>query len=109
MAAHQQQLAALAVANEVRLSNVAFVRRVRTLSMSDAVDLVAGHLESPDLGGSTVGAMPIVRLLLAIPRFGPDRVNRMTRTAGITFNNRRARDLTDRQREHLIRQLRGDQ
>ena len=91
-----QSLAALEVANRTRRES-ADVRR----------EIAAGLSIEEALADPRSGAMPIGRLLRAIPRYGEMKTARLMRQVGVT-STKRVRDLTDRQRHELVLRLEFD-
>jgi len=102
-----QRELALLKANEVRLANCELRRSIHAASFAVALELVADLLDQDDLTELPAGALPIRRLLLAVPKFGEQRMVRYLRTAGLFTGDRRVRDLTDRQRRVLAELLRS--
>lgn len=88
----EQRAAALVIANERRIG-AAEVRR----------SVEAGELDlAGALADSRAGSLPVRRLLVAQQGCGPVRAGALLRAAGVG-ESRRVRELTDRQRDRLVR------
>lgn len=99
-----QKMGALALANEIRMSNARLRRDIGALSYSEGCERVADLLASPV---GPVASLPIARLLKCINRVGDDGMIKFVRHAGIFSTTKRVRALTVRQRQALIWALRN--
>lgn len=100
-----QAMAALKLANVVRLENAKTVRRIASLPYVDGIDAVIALLEDGDEKGP-LGALPIGRLLAAPRWMGEERAHVLLRAVMIASADRRLRQVTMRQREQMARHLR---
>lgn len=100
----EQRTAALQRANDVRTANAETMRSIRSQPYLSALRAVADMIEA---NRPPAAAMPIWRVLRAVPKVGDVRVRRWIASAGIWSGDRRLDQLTDRQREHLVKQLRA--
>ena len=99
----EQRMAALRMANDVRLTNARVRRQVGMLGQRDGMLAVADLLERLDPSAS---AMPISRLLRSVHRLGDRKARRLLNHAGIVSGDRRVDQLTVRQRACLATALR---
>lgn len=99
-----QRQSALKRANEVRLTNAAFRRRVVNMDAVAGLLTVAMALENPTAEQAALK----VEDLLRMPRWmGAVVINKLLITAGVRRAGRRVRDLSARQREVLAGGLRA--
>jgi hypothetical protein len=96
-------MAALGIANEVRLTNATTLRAIKATPFVDGCGMVAAILLDPD---EHQAAIPVGRLLLSIRRMGESRLARLLRTAGVLMPTKRVDALTERQRDVLVVGLR---
>lgn len=104
-AKYEQQLSALRRANEVRLANTRFISHVKSLGQPDGLDVIANTLVSRGFDESPTGSVSIRRLLLAVRKFGHVAATQVLRDANIISGDRRARDLSERQRAVIAAEL----
>ena len=103
----RQSLMALQDANQKRCAMAAVRSEISALGLEEGRLLVAGILDG-ELERPAAQAMTIWRLLTAITRLGPSRVERYLRRANVITGDRRVRELTNRQRVAVAAQLRGE-
>jgi hypothetical protein len=106
MATIEQRMAALAIANVVRTTNSQTWHDIRARGREAGRERAAELLEDLE-PGEPLAAMPVRRLLLAIPRFGESRMRRCLANAGVHSGDRRVGQLSERQRQMLADMLRG--
>lgn len=94
----QQRHDALQRANRVRVLCGQFTTRLSAMPQDDAINEAIDLLDDIDM---LEAAMPVRRLLYAIPRVGMNKGMIVLRRAGIMNADRRVRDLTLRQRRAL--------
>jgi len=93
----EQRFLALELANQTRLAGRELRERLRVLPRREGYAEVARLLcDEPE----TIGALPVHKLLEAIPRVGPEKVRRLLVKQRV-WPLRRVRELTARQREVL--------
>jgi hypothetical protein len=102
-----QRRVALVKGNAIRTANSRLLTGLRAMRDTDAMDALADLLETPDLADKPAGAVAIFRLLRAIHRYGWEKSCSQLRRANVMSGDRRARDLTDRQRTAIAADLRG--
>lgn len=108
MGTHEQRMASLDKANYVRTTNSQTWWSIRLLQREEGCECVADLLERFDEdAGDPLGAMPIRRLLLAVPRFGETKMRRYLAHAGVHSGDRKVGQLSDRQRRVIADQMRG--
>ena len=100
-----QNMVALQKAHRTRHEMVELRQSIR--DAQHPKDFVAFILDSPL--SDAAGALPIRRLLLAIPRFGEARLTDCLSRACISTGDRKVRDITQRQRHLIARMLRGEE
>lgn len=100
----EQRQLALKRANEVRLTNAAFRRRVAQLDPVTGLLTVALAVENPT---AEQDALRVEDLLRMPRRMGNVVVNKLLITAGVHRAGRRVRELSPRQREVLATGLRA--
>lgn len=104
-----QAFAALARANEIRLANANFIRRLRALPSDEGRELVARLLEDPDLElehGAAIHALSLGRLIGSIRSIGPSKTGSLLWRAGVATRDRKVRALTNRERNAVALELR---
>jgi guanylate kinase len=99
-----QRRNALEQANIIRLGRAQWKRDTKQLTRENASSEVARILDNPP---EIMGSMRVEDLLLAIPRIGTRKVDRLLFMAGIS-PRKRVGGLSSRQREALSAVLRRD-
>lgn len=97
----EQSIHALRLANDTRTSQHAFRREMAAVSYAEGCQRVARLLVGDDDMDDAIGRMRVGRFLNTIRRFGPLNIERSLNAAGIVSEERRVRDLTNRQRVAL--------
>lgn len=101
---YEQRMGALAVAHGRRIAMANVKRRVRSQpSYQAGCGMVADLLvQMPP----EVGALTVRKLLLSVRKMGEQRVWRLLNAAQVRSGDRRVRELTDRQRQIIVAELR---
>lgn len=97
-----QRMTALEKANSIRIPRAEWKRSLQGLSMADAREVVANVLSDPP---EMLLSMRVEELLLAIPRMGTKKTDRLLHSAGASWR-KRVSGLTERQRKALAGALR---
>jgi hypothetical protein len=99
-----QHLSALALANEIRYAQAAWMRSLRALPPAQACRRAAHALWNPD---ENVGSIRLERVLRSVPRMGDRYVDLLLTQAGVPIarRKRRVRELTERERRIIAAAL----
>lgn len=99
-----QHLSALALANEIRYAQAAWMRSLRTLPPAQACRRAAHALWNPD---ENVGSIRLERVLRSVPRLGEHALEVLLREVEIPSarRKRRVRELTERERRIIAAAL----
>lgn len=100
-----QQEQALKRANEVRLRECAFRRRISALSYDEGCEIIAALLDDSDLP-AYIGSMKVDRVITAVHRMGSRRAADVRRDASLMRREVRIRDLTVHEKRRLAQALR---
>ena len=100
----QQARDALAKANSFRFAVAAERRKIAAMNRAAAAGYLAELIETT--GDPAIESAQIRRLLDALPRRGPQWVEKTFTHLGIKTATKRLRDLTQRQRKELADQVR---
>lgn len=99
----EQRMGALEVANLVRISMCERKREIHGVSTVEGLRWIASMLED---GDPVVGPMPVGKLLFAVRHVGRERVRKWLTAAGVRSEDRKVRELSERQRVVLAGVLR---
>lgn len=101
-----QNMQALRLANEIRLTNAVTCKRISEMSQADARREVARLLVEDE--SRAFEALRIERLLTSVYRFGPATVRSACREIGVQYHGKRIANLTARQRVALAELIAND-
>ena len=100
-----QHMQALQTANVKRTKMAALKREIAALSSREGAALVADIVEN-DADDDVRGGVRIRPLLVSVTGIGDEMAGVCLRKAGVSYYEKRLRDLTDRQRAAVALQLR---
>ena len=103
-ATRESAMAALAIANHVRVTNARTLRELKDYPYAEGMAIVADMLRHADLSGPC-GSIPTIRLLHAVRGLGETKVEDLLHTAEILRARLPLRRLSNRQRNLLANAL----